>query len=197
MLPVVVLAPIVFNGSFDSGLDSWTTGGALGASWVTNGGSPDGGGAALIGDPRFNTSCVDGVPQPSVPVGNGYIAQTITVPNQPNPTLTYYYRMFTQDWTGSHDPNQSSTPPTIDWFGVYANALDDLHHLPGSYAGVTQSTPLVCPPPLQISNWTRVSISLSQYEGQQVTLYFAVWNQLDGLYNTYVYVDGVTVSFGG
>jgi hypothetical protein len=193
MLPVVVLAPIVFNGGFDSGLDYWTTGGALGASWVANTGSNNGGGAALLGSPAWNAACLGGIP-----VGNGYIAQTITVPNQPNPTLTFFYHIYTQDWTGSTDLR--SAPP-FDYFGVYAlgagmSGLDDASHL--FYDGNTvQSNGPGCTTPYDMGLKRSPPLSLSQFKGQTVTLYFAVWNGGDSYYNTYVYVDDVTVSFGG
>jgi hypothetical protein len=197
MLPIVQVPFIVFNGSFSSGLGFWTTGGPpaapLGASWVANGGSPDGGGAAMLGSPSWNTFCAGGVAQPTVPIGNGNIAQMITVPNQPNPTLTFYYRIFTQDWTGS---TNLTTAPPYDFLGAYAGGLDDMHHL--FYAGNTdQSKGTGCAAPYDMGWQRSPPLSLAQYQGKTVTLYFAVWNQVDNYYNTYAYVDGITVSFGG
>jgi hypothetical protein len=188
-MPAATPTPTVIqNGGFDQGLAPWTTGGPLGASWVSNGGYPSGGGAALLGSPNFDTQCLN------VPIGPGYIAQTITVPNLPNPTLTFEYRILTQDWTGS----DLTTPPIYDWLGVYANQLDDAHHL--FYAGNTiQGNGTGCAAPYDMGWQRSPPISLSQYQGQQITLYIAVFNWSDPFYNTYAYVDdvAVTLSPGG
>jgi hypothetical protein len=178
------------NGGFDQGLASWTTGGVLGASWVSDGGYPSGGGAALLGSPAWNAACLGGIP-----VGNGYIAQTISVPNLPNPTLTFSYHIYTQDWTGSVD---LSTAPPFDYFGVYAlgagmSGLNDASHL--FYDGNTiQANGTGCTTPYDMGWKSSPPLSLSQFEGQTVTLYFAVWNGSDNDYNTYVYVDDVAVT---
>jgi hypothetical protein len=183
-LPIVKV-PVVVNGDFDSGLASWSTGGVLGVSWTSNGGSPTGGGAALLGSPTWDSQCLN------VPVGNAYIAQTITVPNASNATLSFSYHILTQDWTGSTD--LSKAPPLYDWLGVYANQLDDAHHL--FYAGNTdQGKGTGCAEPYDMGWTTSPSISLANYQGKQITLYFVVWNEGDTYYNTYAYVDGVSVT---
>jgi hypothetical protein len=180
--PTVTPYPtVIHNGGFDQGLAPWTTGGPLGASWVSNGGYPSGGGAALLGSPNFDSQCYN------VPIGPGYIAQTMTVPNLPNPTLTFEYRIVTQDWTGS------TSPPIYDWLGVYANQLDDAHHL--VYLGNPTQGNSSCAAPLDMGWQRSVQLSLSQYQGQQITLYFAVFNGSDPYYNTYAYVDDIVITF--
>jgi hypothetical protein len=180
-LPLVSI-PVVQNGNFNGGLGSWVTGGALGASWSSNGG-PTGGGAAILGNPAFDNQCNN------VPIGNGYIAQTITVPNTPNPVLVFSYHILTQDWTG----NNLTSQPLYDWLGAYANQLDDAHHL--FYAGNTvQGNGTGCAAPYDMGWTTSPSISLANYRNQKVTLYFAVWNYGDSLYNTYAFVTNVAVT---
>src|SRR5207248_328800 len=113
--------------------------------------------------------------------------QTINVPNEPNPVVTFYYRIYTQDWTGS--ANLRTTAPMYDWLGVYANEMDDAHHL--WYGGNTdQSRGTPCGAPFDVyGKWVLAPpLSLAAYQGRQVTLYFAVWNQTDDYYNTYAYI---------
>jgi hypothetical protein len=183
-LPVVFIPPVVVNGGFEDGLSGWQTGGVLPVGPNSDPlGVHSGSGSALLGDPSFGGSafCAGGVP-----VGNAYISQTIAVPSVSNPTLTFWYRIFTQDWMGP-DPNH----PKYDWFGVYVGAMDDSH--PHFYDGNPNVTIPACNTPLDLG-FRQGSIDLTAYRGQQITIYFANWNEGSGYFNTYTYVDDVAVA---
>jgi hypothetical protein len=76
---------------------------------------------------------------------------------------------------------------------VYVNQLDDAHHL--FYAGNTdQKKGTGCAAPYDMGWSQSPNISLAKYQSQSITLYFVIWNQGDSFYNTYAYIDGVTVT---
>jgi hypothetical protein len=97
-LPAVLVPPVVVNGGFEDGLSGWQVGGVLPVGPNSDPlGVHSGSGSALLGGPSFGAPafCAGGVP-----VGNASISQTIAIPDVPNPTLTFWYRIFTQDWMG-------------------------------------------------------------------------------------------------
>jgi hypothetical protein len=188
LLPNLVTAPVtngIANGGFEAGLASWQTGGPLGASLVQGASlAHSGNNAVSIGSASFSASC-----NGSVPVGNGYISQQVAISNLPNPTLTFWYRIFTQDWTGP-DPNN----PTYDWFGVYVNSIDAAHSvfLDGN---PSEAQAPGCSNPILDLGWRQGTVNLQSYAGQSVTLYFVIWNEPDPVFNTYAYLDDVALTY--
>jgi hypothetical protein len=98
----------------------------------------------------------------------------------------FHYRIFTQDWVG-HDPNH----PQYDYFGAYAGGMDDAH--PHFYDGNTDEKKVGCFGSINDLDWRTHSIDLSDYRGQQVTIYFANWNGVHPVFDTYTYLDDVAV----
>ncbi|HLZ10485.1 MAG TPA: hypothetical protein VKT80_18005, partial [Chloroflexota bacterium] len=99
---------MITNGGFESGLAGWSSGGALGVS-ISTSDVHSGAKSAQLGSPDY--PCAGGVP-----IGNGYVAQTVLVPTTGH-TLNFWYRMFTQD------------VEPYDTFDVYVNRLDDPNSL--------------------------------------------------------------------
>jgi|GEM_PF-6728354 len=141
---------------------------------------------ALLGNPDY--FCTGGVPD-----GDAYVAQTVIVPNSPNPTLTFWYDIVTQN------VEFTSNNLVIDSFDVWINQpnltdpsvggtliyRDGYQELPGSGGSGCSNAP----------NWVQKSgtVDLAAYRGQTITLYFA--NDHRGITsdNTYTYLTNVAV----
>jgi hypothetical protein len=122
------------------------------------------------------------------------VSQQVTVPDTTNPTLTFWYDIWTQDWTGVD--SQHPTPR----YDVFAVSLDESTY--GSWlfddgASSPNSSSAGCN--LDHLGWKEGTVSLSPYKGQVVTVYFSNWNwdetgNTTGYYNTYTYLDDVAVN---
>lgn len=171
--------PILQNGGFEDGLAGWQSGGVLGVS-VQSSIVHSGANAALLGNPSY--ACQNGVP-----IGEAYVAQTITVPPTGG-SLSFWYRVFTQDVVQG-----PSSGDLYDSFDVYVNVLDDPGHL--VYRdGNTNPSLAGCDHPTIDLGWKSGSVNLDAYAGQSITLYFADENRRDHSLNTWTYLDDVAVS---
>jgi hypothetical protein len=178
-LPLLAkLYPPLVNGDFETGSFSpgWTADGVLGYAIVSAAQRPEGvhGGryAALLGNPTWDCR--------NVPVADARVEQTIHVPTIGGPTLRFWYRLISQDKT------TSQTLDRYDVFEVKINGnlvLQDAN-MSRQYGCDTSPTDL---------GWKERAFSLSAYRGVQVTVSFSVVNRPNNRYNTWVYVDDVTV----
>jgi len=184
-LPHIELDKALLNGGFESGLVDWATGGALTVSVNSNPTNVHSGSqSALLGNPAYNSNCSNG----GIPVGVAYVSQQVTVPNTPTPTLTFWYRLYTQDWTGP-DP----THPAYDSFGVFINGQDSAHAV--FYDGNPDPTKATqCNGPILDLGWKQGSVSLATYRGTTITLYFTTTNEGSTFWNTYTYLADVAIS---
>lgn len=214
-LPVFMrsFVPLV-NGDFEHGLSGWSTGQGpfLGhGSGVTQTVILfEGSNCTLLGEP----GAADG----SIPVGYGYVAQQFSVVESP-PRLQLQYRVITSDtvWgsstqryydsfelsinrppdviTDTERDNQGCRDPLrLNPTGVLTPAGDGLVFCGGR---ITSTTP---PSPWD-SGWLTVTLDLSAFANQHISLYMATWSReydsryYDDMayYNTYSYVDNVSV----
>jgi hypothetical protein len=185
----VPLPQPVQNGGFESDLQGWQTGGSLVSPQVTTSDSHTGSHSLLLGNPSLDGHCEHAGP------GNSWISQTITVPNTANPTLTFAYHIHTQDY----EPNPYSAK--YDIFGVYHDSVNNANLLyADANVSVNTTNSPSCDAAKQDLGWQTPAsrqgktISLSQWAGKKVTLYFAVTLQPDSVFNTYTYLDDVAVS---
>lgn len=159
------------NGGFEAGsFDGWTHGGQLARS-ISATVARSGTHSALLGDPDYD--CRGGVP-----VGSAWISQIITVPAGGRPTLSFWYRVFSQD-------RLSDTK--YDSFDVHLNETLILR------TGNTTTT-YGCDQPTTDTGWQFFTHDLSAYRGQTVELRFENASRPDGWYNTWTYVDDVQLT---
>jgi hypothetical protein len=124
----------------------------------------------------------------------------VTIPNLPpnlaGPTLTFYYRIFTEDWTGP-DPNH----PKYDSFDVGINRIDDAHTL--RHYGKPDVNKGGCGSLNDLGWQAGTPLDLSAYRGQAITIDFATTMRgidapdCGGLtcLNSYTYLDDVAITF--
>jgi hypothetical protein len=196
------------NGDFDSGFSGWTTG--KGPFNGRGSGLPqgiveyDGDIRALLG----STTYQDG----SIPTGYGFIAQQFLVEK---PYLDLEYRVFTYDVVKSsgryYDTFELSinVPPS----GVTNDQRDSLGCNDTNGILNPDGTLIVSSDGLALcggrygtsddpgtpynTHWKSVTLDLSAFQGEIVTLYFAVWSREyqspfyddQAWYNTWAYVD--------
>src|SRR5262249_55227124 len=115
-----VFAPSLVNGSFENGFAGWQIGSmltppatllpALSTALATNGVQ-----SAVLGDTNYQADCTG-----NEPIGAVYVAQQVGVPRGSTITLSFDYRIFTQDDLASGDS-----------FDLYLNQIvdDSAHHL--------------------------------------------------------------------
>ncbi|MCI0393444.1 MAG: hypothetical protein L0322_00715 [Chloroflexi bacterium] len=199
------------NGGFELGnFTYWQTGGLLGRA-VVGQLDPDGQTgnqllppiagvySAELGNPVYVNSG-------GVPVGYAEIRQTFSLPAG-QPTLTFRYWVFTHDLIYSQ--TQAAYYDTLEVFVNsvdYAGRRDDLCRFGGTWVPTEGDGLILCDgnptqnptrdnPPydsgLQIASFT---FNPGDYAGSNVTLIFQVHNRIDGYYNTWVYLDSVTLS---
>ena len=133
----------------------------------------------MLGDTNYQADCVG-----KEPVGAVYVSQAVGVPSGSSTTLSFDYRIFTQDDLASGDS-----------FDVYVNQIvdDSAHHLFTDGNTNPASTGCQNPPTDIFGGWKTGTVSLSQFAGQTITLFFAEQNRLDGFDVTYIYLDNIGI----
>jgi len=217
-LPVVLKDYNPFsNGDFSLGLSGWNHGGdnSFSVTPVTRlykNAQPITGTAALLGGVDSDECRVDSGPcyaEGSVPIGSARLWRKFTVPTAGTPRLTINYRIFTHDIlrgsvTGKYwdDFEVSLVPPT--------DIKDNTRNAIGCGDGTTSGTTILVPVTATLVmcdgytgiwhdyslidlGWKTVTLDLSNFKGQNVTLYFANWNREDPTANSWTYVDEVTL----
>ena len=152
----------------------------------------------LLGAPDYCKT-----PKPDQPGDHSSIAsQTIYVPDVPGtPVLTFWYRIFTYDHLTYTDGRLG------DSLDVY---VDDSLALRDNYENWPEPAPKC--DNLKDSDWREPSdswfsegppghgqvnvgvLDLSEWEGQRVEIRIELWTRHDGWYNTWAYLDDVSVS---
>ena len=196
------------NGDFTNGLSGWlqgrgpfmVAGGPHGSGLPQSVISVNGNNAALLGNSKFT----DG----TIPVGYGYIAKTYTVDKS---ILTFDYHLVTSDIA-------KVETTYYDTFEVSINQKpDQITDAQRNAAGC--GTPDAAPSSIQVTTplafctggsgkaGTEVdygvkslSLDLSAFKGQNVTIYFAVWSREydsqyyddHAFYNTWATIDNVS-----
>ncbi len=205
MLPLVLrnYAPFA-NGSFESGWTPWEHAGEL-AQNRTQSQAHEGQWSALLGDSGYTN-------RGGVPVGSGRIWQTFTVPNDGTPEMTIWYHIYTHDIVWG-----VATPKYYDSFEIYINTVNwseanapdpddawrqtrcrDQLGIPDTgnpglvFCDGNSSDATNADPPKNLE-WHSVTLDLSQFKGQNITLYLATFNRVDGWYNTWTYVDDMSL----
>jgi DNA-binding beta-propeller fold protein YncE len=168
------------NGNFDSGLNGWQTGssGGFPPPSASNVGPLGDTSSALLGNPAYPCG------GSSVPIGSTWISQVVTVPPTGHPTLTFQYDLWTEN-------NVNGTFASFDVF--VGPSDDDAHRI---FRNPSTDQGFGCSKPIVNFGWQTPSgpIDLSHYAGQTITLTFQLSNGVNGLFNTYVYLDTVAIS---
>ena len=182
----------VANGRFETGdLSSWNTGGALDTRVEVvethSGGTSH---AALLGNPELGP-CYDTLPA-VLPVGSAVLSQTVHVPGLPDivvPTLSFWYHIKTYDtvWSERFQRYYDSFDVELSVAGSQDRELllRDGNYDPNKVGSGKPVTDL---------GWKKAEIDLSDYAGQNVTLYFSVSNRVDQYFNTWAYLDDVSIA---
>jgi len=169
----IVMAPDS-NWGFETGnFTSWQHGGQLAQS-VSTAMPHSGSYSALLGSPSYACN--------SVPVGSAWLRRSVTVPSSGSPTLSFWYRIYTQD-------RNSILSDEYDLFAVYINGSD----LVVKDANITY--PFGCSTTHNLG-WNYASFPLDAYKGQTIQITFYNYNRAPNgaqWYNTYTYVDDVSV----
>jgi hypothetical protein len=159
------------NWGFETGdFTSWQHGGQLIQS-VSTAEHHSGNYSALLGSPSYR--CEGGVP-----VGSAWLRRNITVPSSGSPILRFWYKLYTQD------KNTDPVSEVYDFFAVYINGSQVL-----KAANTTDN--YGCSTLNELED--QPIVSLNGYQGKTIQIAFYVYNRPDGWYNTYVYVDDVSV----
>jgi hypothetical protein len=202
------------NGGFEGGLAGWNTaqgpfsvdddehGSGLPQGVVTF----DGGDRALLGEPEASDD--------QIHVGYGYLAQTFTVVK---PRLQLQYRVVSYDivrgaekYYDSFEVSVNQPPHQIsdgdrDSAGCASTVLN-----PGGSLVVLEDGLVFCGGRSVTeseagtkwdSGWKTVTLDLSAFQRENVTLYLSVWSREydpryygdQGWYNTWVYVDNLSL----
>lgn len=218
-LPVVVRDYNPFsNGDFSSDLSGWNYGGdnSFTVTPVTRlyrNAQPITGTAALLGGVDSDECRTDSGPcyaEGGVPIGSARLWRKLTIPTVGAPSLTINYRIFTHDIlrgsvTGKYwdDFEVSLVPP--------ADIVDNTRNAIGCGGGTASGTTILVPVTATLVmcdgytgtwhdnslidlGWKTVTLNLSNFKGQNVTLYFANWNRQDPTANSWTYMDEITLA---
>ncbi len=173
-LPAIMKSYAPFcNGDFEQGTSCWSFGGMerhTVSTAMPHGGSQ----SALLGGDKSVYGCDGGVPQ-----GSAWMEQTFNVPDEGSPKLSFWYRLYSYDKTKER--------ARVDSFEVKVNGATVFEDL------LTWATAYGCDKPPNDGGWQQVTLDLSAYKGQTITLHFEVWNRADNWYNTWAYIDDVSV----
>jgi hypothetical protein len=170
-----VFLPIIMtpdqNWGFELGnFAHWQHGGQLAQS-VSTAMPHSGSYSALLGSPSYACN--------GVPVGSAWLRRSVTVPSGGSPTFSFWYRIYTQD-------KNSDLGDIYDLFAVYINGSD----LVVKDANTTQ--PEGCATTHDLG-WKQVVFPLDAYKGQTIEVTFYNYNRPDPWFNTYTYIDDVSV----
>jgi hypothetical protein len=167
----IIMAPDQ-NWGFELGnFTYWQHGGQLAQS-VSTAMPHSGSYSALLGSPSYACN--------GVPIGSAWLRRSVTVPSSGSPTLSFWYRIYTQD-------KNSTLGDIYDLFAVYINGSD----LVVKDANITEDA--ICPGAPYNLGWKQEVFSLDAYKGQTIEITFYNYNRPDKWYNTYTYVDDVSV----
>ena len=186
---MVYIEPVA-NGRFETrDLTSWTHGGELGRR-VESLSAHDGGTSymVILGNPELGP-CYDNQPS-TLPVGSAYISQTVYVPAPPDvvaPKLHFWYRIMTYDvvWSERYQRYYDSFDVELAVGGTTRLLLRDGNFDPNK---VGAGKPVVD------LGWKEGVIDLSAYAGQTITLYFRNSNRVDSYFNTWTYLDDISIT---
>jgi len=161
--------PPFCNGGFETpDLQCWSFGGSplptQKCSEETNGSC-----VVLLGDPTLGDGAAGGIP-----IGSSWIEQIAYVPDTDAPKLSIQYQIITYD---------SNAHALFDTFDITING--ELAYRDGNDTEQFGRR-------LEIG-WKAAEIPLEQYKGRLVRLRFANWNRGNDQYNTWTYVDDITI----
>jgi hypothetical protein len=159
------------NWDFETGdFASWDHGGQLPQS-VSTAMPYCGNYSALLGKPGY--PCNNGVP-----IGSAWMSRSVEVPSSGSPFLSFWYRIYTQD-------RNPSEPWKYDYFAVSIN---------GNEVFKDSNTDLPTDCTTYDLGWREGIVYLGTYTaGQIIEITFYNYNRYDNNYNTYTYVDCVSV----
>jgi hypothetical protein len=160
------------NWGFETGdFTNWQQHGGELAQSVSTAEHHSGNYSARLGRPGYD--CEGGVP-----IGSAWLRRSVTVPSSGSPTLSFWYKIFSQD-------KNSALSDQYDLFAVYVNGSQ-------LWKDANTNDPYGCDT-LRELPWRSGTVSLTDYKGESIQIAFYAYNRPDGWYNTYVYVDDVSV----
>ncbi|MBC7250828.1 MAG: fibronectin type III domain-containing protein, partial [Anaerolineae bacterium] len=176
---------LLVNGDFESGFDGWNTGqgpfGGHGSGMPTGVISFEGSHRALLGEPEATND--------SINVGYGYIAQTFSVNK---PYLQLQYRVVSYDiakgserYYDTFEVSVNRPPNQITDAERDSRGCADTRLNPGGALIVSQEGLAFCGGrsgtsgmgTLWDSGWKTVTLDLSTFQGQNITLYLSMWSR--------------------
>jgi len=181
----IVMAPDP-NWGFETGdFTSWQQGGQLAQSVTAM--PYSGSYSALLGSPSY--------PCNGVPIGSAWLRRSVTVPSSGSPILSFHYRIFTQDKTSPQylEVSDLNIVPSGDRFAVTINGeqlFADANTTEPEKKEECEAGPYPTPHDLY---WQQGIIPLNDYRGYTIEITFHNYNWPDKWYNTYTYVDDVSV----
>lgn len=189
---MVYIEPVA-NGRFETrDLSFWATSGPMGKR-VEEQSTHDGGRSytAVLGNPELGPCYDTQQPPPALPVGSGTISQTVYVPASPDvvvPKLHFWYHMMTYDvvWSERFQRYYDSFDVEISVGGGPRQLLLRDGNFDPALVGAGR--------PVVDLGWRRAEIDLSPYAGQTVTLYFSNSNRQDNYFNTWTYLDDISIT---
>jgi hypothetical protein len=111
-------------------------------------------------------------------------------------TNKYYdsFEIYINDvnWSEANSPNPADAwrkTRCRDNLGVPDTSNDGLVFCDGNPSDSTGTGPA------KDLLWRKVELDLSQFKGEEITLYIATFNRVDGWYNTWTYVDDISVNW--
>jgi hypothetical protein len=150
-------------------------------------------------------------PDDDVPEGSARIWQTFSVPSSGDPKITLWYHIYTRDVVWG-----SNTHKYYDSFEIYINTVDwseannpdpddpwrqtrcrdNLGDPDASNPGLVFCDGGTDPGGGRLDDWeSSVTLDLSQFKGQNITLYLADFNRQDHSFNTWTYMDDICVNW--
>jgi hypothetical protein len=172
-LPIIMVPDP--NWGFETGdFTSWEHGGELAQSVSTAVPHSDNY-SALLGNPGYK--CSGGVP-----LGSAWLRRTVKVPSSGSPTLSFWYRIVTQDKTST---------ATLDLYDLFEVRINGSRVF--TDANFTVDPDWKTCPITYNSEWKPVVVPLDAYKGQIIQITFYNYNRPDKWYNTYTYLDDVSV----
>jgi hypothetical protein len=147
----------------------------------------------VLGNPELGP-CYDTAPA-TLLEGAAVISQTIYVPATPDtvaPKLHFWYHVITYDvvWSTRYNRYYDSFDVELSVSGAPTRTLllRDGNYDPANVGAGKPATDL---------GWRQGNVDLSAYAGRTVTLYFSVHNRVDRFFNTWAFLDDVSITGSG
>lgn len=163
------------NGDFEQGTSCWSFGGMerhTVSTAMPHGGSQ----SALLGGDKSVYNCEGGLPIDD----SAWMEQTFNVPDEGSPELSFWYRLYSY-----HQPEHGMRVDSFEVKVGGATVFEDI---------LNWATVRGCDLPAPNDRgWRQETLDLSVYRGKTIALRFEVWNRGHEWYNTWAYIDDISL----